>query len=61
MTTSDVRVRKAIYMAINEEEIVESILLGQGTPVSQIVDRQTFGYNPDIERFPYDPERQRIF
>ena len=59
LPTSDVRVRKAMYMAINEEEIIEVILRGQATIVSQIVDPATFGYNEDIERFPYDPERAR--
>jgi peptide/nickel transport system substrate-binding protein len=59
LPTSNVKVRKAMYMAINEEEIIEVILCGQATIVSQIVDPATFGYNADIERFPYDQERAK--
>jgi len=59
LPTSNVKVRKAMYMAINEEEIIEVILRGQATIVSQIVDPETSGYNADIERFPYDQERAK--
>lgn len=56
---SDVRVRKAIYMAINEDEIIEKVMFGHAFPASQIPDSPTTGYNPEIKRLPYDPERAK--
>jgi peptide/nickel transport system substrate-binding protein len=53
---SDVRVRKAIYQAINVDTIIEKLLHGSANPASQFVTDLTFGYNPAITRFPYDIE-----
>jgi len=53
--TSDVRVRKAMYMAINEQEIIDKVMFGHATLCSQIPDHPTVGYDASIERFPYDP------
>ncbi len=52
----DIRVRKAIAMAINEDEIVETIMRGQATPAAQVPDTVTIGYDPSLTRLPYDPE-----
>jgi peptide/nickel transport system substrate-binding protein len=52
---ADVRVRKAMYMAINEGEIIEKIMRGHAAFASQVPDPPTIGYNPDIKRLPYDP------
>jgi peptide/nickel transport system substrate-binding protein len=54
--TADIRVRKAMYMAINENEIIAKIMRGHATPAAQVPDPPTIGYNPDIKRLPYDPE-----
>jgi peptide/nickel transport system substrate-binding protein len=56
---ADIRVRKAMYMAINEDEIIEKVMRGHATPAAQIPDPPTIGYNPDIKRLPYDPEGAR--
>jgi len=53
---SDLRVRKAMYMAINEEEIIEKVMFGHAAPAAQIPDGPTIGYSDKIERLPYDPE-----
>jgi peptide/nickel transport system substrate-binding protein len=53
---ADVRVRKAIYMAINEDEIIEKVMRGQAKPAPQIPDPATVGYNGELKRLPYDPE-----
>jgi len=55
---SDVRVRKAIYHTINISEIIDNVLNGSNfaKPASQFVSPMIFGYNPTIERLPYDPE-----
>jgi peptide/nickel transport system substrate-binding protein len=54
--TADIRVRKAMYMAINEDEIIAKIMRGHATPAAQVPDPPTIGYNPEIKRLPYDPE-----
>lgn len=53
--TADVRVRKAMYKAINEEEIIQKIMRGHASPAAQIPDPPTIGYNPSIKRMSYDP------
>jgi peptide/nickel transport system substrate-binding protein len=52
---ADVRVRKAMYMAINEDEIIEKIMRGHATPAAQVPDPPTIGYNGNIKRLSYDP------
>ncbi len=52
---SDIRVRKAMYMAINEGEIIEKVMWGHAAFAAQVPDPPTLGYNPAIERYPYDP------
>jgi len=53
---ADVRVRKAMYMAINEDEIIEKLMRGHAKPAAQIPDPPTVGYNGELKRLPYDPE-----
>ncbi len=53
---ADIRVRKAMYMAINEDEIIEKIMRGHAAPAAQIPDPPTIGYNAALTRLPYDPE-----
>ena len=56
---SDVRVRKAIYYAINISRIIEKYRGGFAMPASQFVTPLVFGYNPNIDRFPYDVDKAR--
>ena len=53
---ADVRVRKAMYMAINEDEIIEKVMRGHARPAAQIGDPPTVGYVGELKRLPYDPE-----
>jgi peptide/nickel transport system substrate-binding protein len=53
---ADIRVRKAMYMAINEDEIIEKVMRGHAAPAAQIPDPPTIGYNGNIQRLPYDLE-----
>lgn len=53
---ADIRVRKAIYMAINEDEIIEKVMRGHAAPAAQIPDPPTIGYNRELKRLPYDLE-----
>jgi len=52
----DVRVRKAIYQGIDVEQVIQDALAGFGEARSQMVTSDIFGYNPNIKRYPYDPE-----
>ena len=56
---SDVRVRRAIYHAIDIESLIEDNLNGFGGAASQFVSPLIFGYNPDIKRLSYDPDIAR--
>lgn len=51
----DVRVRKALSLAINRPAIVERIMQGTVTEANQWMPAKTFGYNPDLKNIPYDP------
>ena len=55
----DLRVRKAVYHAINIDEIIEHACDGYGEPASQFVSEYIFGYNPEIRRLPYDLDKAR--
>jgi peptide/nickel transport system substrate-binding protein len=55
----DKRVRQALSFAINKQEIVEGVLLGLGQIATGPYKPGSWPYNPDVERFPYDPERAR--
>jgi peptide/nickel transport system substrate-binding protein len=52
---ADIRVRKAMYMAINEDEIIAKVMRGHAAPAAQIPDPPTIGYNASLKRLPYDP------
>ncbi|MBN2367393.1 ABC transporter substrate-binding protein [Candidatus Woesearchaeota archaeon] len=56
---SDVRVRRAIYHAIDENYIVENIMEGYAQQASQFIPQSIFGYNPNITRLTYDPEKAK--
>jgi peptide/nickel transport system substrate-binding protein len=55
----DVRVRQAINHAIDREALRGTVLSEDVIPATQLVLPEINGYNPDLEVFPYDPERAR--
>ena len=57
---SDVRVRKAMYLAINEDEIIEKVMFGHAFPAAQIPDPPTVGYDSSLKHLSYDPERAKL-
>jgi len=58
--TSDVNVRRALNMAVDKQALIDAFLGGRGTPISQLQGEMSFGYAPDLEGYPYDPERARV-
>jgi peptide/nickel transport system substrate-binding protein len=52
----DPRVRKALSLAINREAIVKKLLLGLGTPASQLLPKSFAGSSQNLTVDPYDPD-----
>lgn len=57
--TADLRVRKAIYHAIDIVPLINGPFQGLAYPASQFITPYIFGYNPEIERLSYDIEQAR--
>ena len=57
---SDLRVRRALYQAIDVNAIVNKIMLGHAQPASIPMAREIDGYDTRLDgRLPYDPEASR--
>ena len=56
---SDVRVRRALNYAVNKDAIADVLLSGYTRPATQGAVRGLFGYNPDLDTYPYDPDKAR--
>ncbi len=57
--TKDKRVREAIALAIDRDMIVEALLKGYAKPVNEPLTPASFGYDPGIPAYGYDPARAR--
>lgn len=55
--TADERVRQAIIMAVDRQAIVDSILAGEGNVIASFQGSQSFGFDSELEPYPYDPQR----
>ena len=55
----DVRVRKALSLAINRQAIDERIMQGTVTEANQWMPANTFGYNPQVKNIPYDVKQAK--
>ena len=54
------KVREALNYAVNKELILEKLLYGNGTVLQgQPITSNTFGFNPELKPYPYDPEKAR--
>ena len=51
--------RQALNYAIDIDLIVEEFLDGLGEPLPTILSPLSFGYNDELEPYPYDPEKAR--
>jgi peptide/nickel transport system substrate-binding protein len=56
---ADVRVRRAFAHAIDQQELIDGVVLGLGQPATGPYQPGTWVYNPDVARYPYDPDRAR--
>ena len=56
--TDDIRIRQALHLAIDVEAIIESVMDGYGVRTAGPVGPPNgLRSNPDLEPYPYDPER----
>jgi peptide/nickel transport system substrate-binding protein len=55
----DKRVRQAIAYAIDKTEIIDVVLFGLGSSATGPYVPNTWPYNPNVRKYPYDPERAR--
>ncbi|TVS14230.1 MAG: ABC transporter substrate-binding protein [Gammaproteobacteria bacterium] len=56
---SDVRVRRALNMAIDTEAIVRELFHGTTYVATQHASRHAFGHHPSLAGYPYDPAAAR--
>jgi peptide/nickel transport system substrate-binding protein len=57
---ADKRVRQALNYAVDKELLIEGIMLGHARlSQGQLVGEDGFGFNPNLEAYPYDPDRAR--
>jgi peptide/nickel transport system substrate-binding protein len=56
---TDLRVRRALNHAVNTQLIIDVMFGGAVEPAAQIAHPQAFGYDPEIDPYPYDPERAK--
>lgn len=52
----DIRVRQAINLAVDKNEIISGVLSGLGEIATGPFPKESWAYNPQVESSPYDPE-----
>lgn len=55
----NVKVRKAINYAIDKDSIIKQVLNGYGKSISTFQSTLSFGNNPDLKPYPYDPDKAK--
>ncbi|CAN5853358.1 hypothetical protein BH24DEI2_BH24DEI2_12070 [soil metagenome] len=54
---ADPRVREALNLAVDVDQIITTIFGGNATPTATPLNNFMFGYTPDLDNREYDPER----
>ncbi len=57
--TANIKVRQAINYAVDMESIIKNVLNGNGKRIATTVTPETFGYDPDLKPYPYDPTKAK--
>ncbi|RNB86959.1 ABC transporter substrate-binding protein [Brevibacillus fluminis] len=55
----DVRVRKALQMAIDRQTLIDKLYYGEGQLVNGISPPGLLGYNPDLPKIEFNPEKAK--
>jgi ABC-type transport system substrate-binding protein len=59
---SNRRIRQALNMAIDKEDLIRYDILGNGRPIAALSMSGEFGHAPNLEPYPYDPKTaKKIF
>ncbi len=56
---NDVRVRKALQLAVDRDLLLNSVYDGLGSVENGIYPRGLYGFDPDLETIPFDPDEAR--
>ena len=56
---NDVRVRKALQLALNRTTLLDAIYSGRGSVENGIYPHGLYGFNPELEEIPCDPDGAR--
>jgi peptide/nickel transport system substrate-binding protein len=56
----DVRVRKALNLAVDKQEIIDGVLLGLGRVATGPFTPESWAYDPEVRPDPYDPDEARL-
>lgn len=56
---ADKRMRQALNYAVNMDSIIQNVLEGHGFRVATSLTRFSFGYNPELKPYPFDPEKAK--
>jgi peptide/nickel transport system substrate-binding protein len=54
---TSLKFRKAMNHAVNDQQIIDQILNGLGERRAQPIPKGYVGFNPDIDPYPYDPDK----
>lgn len=55
----NVLVRRAVSHAIDYQSIIDGVMLGQAIRLTSSIPNGTFGHDPDVEVYQYDPQRAK--
>src|SRR5215813_5362447 len=55
----DIRLRQAVNVAINREDLIHYAAKGNGVIIPALVPGQGFGYDPELAPYPFDPVKAR--
>ena len=55
----DIRIRKAIAMAINKDIIIDALLMGAVENANSFLAPGVFGYSKDVDTYQYDPAKAK--
>jgi peptide/nickel transport system substrate-binding protein len=56
---SDVRLRQAVNLMINRDDLIQYAAKGNGVVIPAVVPAQAFGYDPALAPYPFDPVKAR--
>lgn len=53
------RLRQAANLAINREDLIRYAAKGNGVPIPALLPARSFGHDPDLKPYPFEPARAR--